>query len=238
MTIRNLPPSLSTVTVLTLAFFLTVVSTQLAEAQEPKETYFSGNSIAGAACPPSFPSVYWDSSHGTFFGRSNFTMSQWDEYHTYQMYTYQFTGTTTDERYRVTGIHHVNAAQCLDAAYSYWFGVPAVIAVLHVARFRNLACNRTGGTSGTLTGYEYDPYEESPPPAETCNGTGTGNGTGIQFQPGESTGGETVDWNTGKGDGGTSACGEAAVVEYICVDLYNEQTGKWDTFSCGFATSC
>ena len=76
---------------------------------------------------------------------------------------------------------------------------------------------------------------------EDCGGGGgggSGEGSGIQFEPGDYTGGETVDWGTGIGNGGTSICGNKAVVEWVCVDVYNESTGVWEEWSCGYATTC
>lgn len=82
---------------------------------------------------------------------------------------------------------------------------------------------------------EYDPYDE-----ETCDGGdgGAGQGSGTQYYPGDHTGGETVDWSGGTGNGGSSACGADAVVEYICIDTWNESTGQWENWSCGYATTC
>ncbi|HEX8696797.1 MAG TPA: hypothetical protein VF746_30540 [Longimicrobium sp.] len=91
----------------------------------------------------------------------------------------------------------------------------------------------------------YTPYEDGSPTPSTCGGgtggsgtTGEDPGSGTQFYPGDYTGGETVDWETGKGNGGTSACGDKAVVEYVCIDVYNEETGQWEQWSCGYATTC
>jgi hypothetical protein len=98
-----------------------------------------------------------------------------------------------------------------------------------------------GGTSMTLPA-EYDPYEPADPYGEdgctTYTGGGGGSGSGTQYQPGDSTGGETVDWETGVGNGGTSACGYTSKVEWVCIDTWNDVSKKWDTFACGFATTC
>jgi len=106
-------------------------------------------------------------------------------------------------------------------------------------RSRRSACN--GETPVTNVGYEeFDPYEPYSPGEGDCtpSGTGSGGGSGIQFQPGDYTGGETVDWATGVGNGGTSVCGAAARVEYVCIELYDETVGKWYPWSCGYATTC
>jgi len=96
------------------------------------------------------------------------------------------------------------------------------------------ACSTVSPT--TFQNASYDPYSE---PGSDGNCTsGSQVGSGIQFQEGDYTGGETVDWNTGIGDGGTSACGLAAKVEYICIDEWDADTGTWKRYSCGYATTC
>lgn len=98
------------------------------------------------------------------------------------------------------------------------------------------ACNGSGPIYGWA---EYDPYD----PAyqdDGCDGNdeaGSG-GSGIQYQEGDHTNGETVDWNTGIGNGGESVCGENAVVEKVCIEVWNEKDNKWDLYSCGYATTC
>lgn len=91
-----------------------------------------------------------------------------------------------------------------------------------------------------LTDPMYDPYASSGG-GEDCSGGeggGDGDGKGTPYQPGDYTGGETVDWGTGYGNGGQSACGETARVEYVCIDIYNVETGQWEQWSCGYATTC
>lgn len=229
-----------------------LLATAAAHAQEPAyETQFSvegtGVGTEPPECPMSFPSLYRDEAFGVFWGRSALTMQQWDEYHTYKMYTYRFTGTTLNAKTRVTGIHHVNALQCREATASAWLGIPAVIAVLHLAQFTSLACGDTGsgGTQIAEVVYDpgYDPYDGG-----ISNGGGGGCDTGsddstseeagIQYRPGDSTGGETVGWSTGTGNGGSSVCGSQAVVEYVCIDIWNDETGTWEEWSCGYATTC
>lgn len=97
-------------------------------------------------CPPGFPAIYTDAVFGTFRGYSNLTMVQEDQYHTYKFYTYQFSGKTSDGATGVKGTHHVNAIQCVHAAYSYWTNSSAVIGLLHNAQFTSLACG--GGRFG------------------------------------------------------------------------------------------
>lgn len=110
-------------------------------------------------------------------------------------------------------------------------------------------CSDGGGSGGTQViddnGYDiYDPDysgDYSGSCSENTGGSGggdsgSGEGSGTQFGPGDSTGGETVDWGTGKGNGGTSVCGATAVVEYVCIDIMTE-TG-WREWDCGYVTTC
>ena len=105
-------------------------------------------------------------------------------------------------------------------------------------------CTRSGGGSGGTqliddSGYDiYSPdYYESDSCTETSGGgDDSGSGSGTQYQPGDSTGGETVDWGTGQGNGGSSKCGATAVVEYVCIDIWTES--GWQEWGCGYVTSC
>jgi hypothetical protein len=110
----------------------------------------------------------------------------------------------------------------------------------------NLDCGTgsTGGSNGGGTELiqssfdaDYDPYDSGSvlPDCGSDPGSG-GGGTGTQYEPGDYTGGETVEWGTGIGNGGKSECGEAALVEYVCVDIWID--GEWVKWSCGFATTC
>jgi hypothetical protein len=99
-------------------------------------------------------------------------------------------------------------------------------------------CDAGGGGGGydhLLVSGIYDPYN---PGSGSCGGGtgGRGAGSGTQYGPGESTGGETVDWVTGMGNGGSSACGEEAVVEYVCIDVWDGE--RWVEWACGWATTC
>jgi hypothetical protein len=96
------------------------------------------------------------------------------------------------------------------------------------------ACTTVSPT--TFTNVSYDPNEEEQDDGDCTSGSGSG--SGIQFHEGDYTGGETVSWETGVGDGGTSACGLAAKVEYICIDEWDADTGTWKRYSCGYATTC
>jgi hypothetical protein len=98
------------------------------------------NLSTDAPCPPRFPSFYTDDGFGTFWGVSRLTMAQQDQYHTYQFFTYEFYGRTRDGKTSVRGTHHVNAAQCTQAAWHYWMSVPAIIGTLHNAQFATVAC--------------------------------------------------------------------------------------------------
>lgn len=117
------------------------------------------------------------------------------------------------------------------------------------------ACGESGGGLGEwgssteialVSGFDYDPYDpaltHTDGGGEDCGSEGGGGGgstgTGTQYEPGDSTGGETVDWGTGVGNGGTSVCGQTAIVEYVCIDLWDDATGTWVEYSCGYATTC
>jgi hypothetical protein len=98
-------------------------------------------------------------------------------------------------------------------------------------------CGGDAGLDHEIYDAGYDPTQSG----GTCGGDGGGEesgGSGIQYQPGDYTGGETVSWEDGTGNGGTSVCGDQAKVEYICIDVYNEETGSWEEWSCGYATTC
>jgi hypothetical protein len=102
-----------------------------------------------------------------------------------------------------------------------------------------------GGTGGSgselmpVTSESYDPYDPSFSTSVDTGDCGSGDtGTGgTQYEPGDSTGGETVDWGTGVGNGGTSVCGSTAIVEYVCIDIWVDGRG-WVEYSCGYATTC
>jgi hypothetical protein len=101
-----------------------------------------------------------------------------------------------------------------------------------------IACAPGTGTGGTslVSEVSYDPYEPGPAP---CSGSsGDSEGSGTYYSPGDPTGGETVDFGSGQGNGGTSICGAAAVVEYVCIDVWNETMGRWEEWTCGYVTSC
>lgn len=99
-------------------------------------------------------------------------------------------------------------------------------------------CYGNGGCHDTCIICDpYDPYDPGDPNLSggDCDGGGS-HGSGIQYQPGDYTGGETVDWNTGVGNGGVSVCGSTAIVEYICIDYWDG--ARWVQWSCGYATTC
>lgn len=85
---------------------------------------------------------------------------------------------------------------------------------------------------------DYDPYNPENPIEPGCDsgGGGSGGGSGTYYHAGDSTGGETVDWSTGQGNGGSSACGDAAVVEYVCIDVWDGE--GWREWGCGYVTTC
>lgn len=109
----------------------------------------------------------------------------------------------------------------------------------------DVACGEGGGDWGIsdvlpVGDPEYDPYQPIGPGGGGCEGSGSGSGegTGTQYEPGDSTGGETVEWETGIGNGGASACGDNAVVEYVCIDIWDAELGTWVEWNCGYATTC
>ena len=117
-------------------------------------------------------------------------------------------------------------------------------------------CQGTGGSGGagsvggtplvenSIYAETYDPYvggdlEDDFGGTDCGGGGGSGESSaGTQYEPGDNTGGETVDWGTGVGNGGTSVCGTTAIVEYICIDIWDPATGTWSEWSCGYATTC
>jgi hypothetical protein len=73
----------------------------------PSDTWFA-DAYDEAACPPGFKARYHAAGKGLWFnGFSTFTMSQWDQHHTYRLNTYEYTGYSTDKKWKITGIHHV-----------------------------------------------------------------------------------------------------------------------------------
>ncbi|MDB4948857.1 MAG: hypothetical protein JWM27_1506 [Gemmatimonadetes bacterium] len=91
---------------------------------------------------------------------------------------------------------------------------------------------------GSPFGGDYDPYEFASHSPSACDGGAeSGNASGTAYKPGDMTGGETVDWRTGIGNGGASACGAAAQVEFMCVEYYVQGEG-WKDLGCGYVTTC
>jgi hypothetical protein len=33
-------------------------------------------------------------------------------------------------------------------------------------------------------------------------------------------------------------CGSEALVEYVCIDTFNPETGFWEEWGCGYVTTC
>ncbi|HEX8390908.1 MAG TPA: hypothetical protein VF665_01020 [Longimicrobium sp.] len=134
------------------------------------ETYFEAGSVEDVACPPRFPSIYDSRTGMRFFGTSRFTMQQYDQMHGTYLYTYQFEGLTPDGTHKVRGTHHVAAAQCLQAAYSYWTGSRAFIAYLHNETLYIISYN------GSCEGLEVEnaEYSQTGSPAPfRCEGGGS-----------------------------------------------------------------
>jgi hypothetical protein len=91
---------------------------------------------------------------------------------------------------------------------------------------------------GNYVDYGGDPA--NCPPADDGSGDDPfgQTGSGIQYYPGDYTNGETVNFQTGIGDGGNSVCGSAAQVEQVCIDFWNDETQTWGNSTCGYATTC
>lgn len=99
-------------------------------------------------------------------------------------------------------------------------------------------CGGSSGGTELIEHVEYDPYNPMISASDDGSGSCAETGSGTQYEPGDSTGGETVDWGSGEGNGGTSVCGNQAMVEYACIDVYNYETGAWEEWSCGYVTTC
>lgn len=115
----------------------------------------------------------------------------------------------------------------------------ASVASSNVARQPDCApksCDPTGTSERDDPSNPY--YDPATDPNCSSTGNGGSTGSGTQFAVGDYTNGETVDFATGIGNGGTSVCGKAAQVVEVCVDRYNEATGQWVESKCGYATSC
>jgi hypothetical protein len=152
---------------------------------------------------------------------------------------------------RARWFHPAFIARC--QIFEQWFRGRIVASEIDVKVEVNLGevveCAGTGGGGwGELEpefdvyGSEYDPYSGYSGAGADCSiknpdDDGGTPGSGIPYQPGDYTGGETVDWQTGVGNGGVSVCGQAAKVEYICIDTSEDGT-HWVEYSCGYATTC
>lgn len=211
-----------------------ILPTGVTIAQEDSRFVATGSS-SEAGCPPDILGIYYAPDKKiTFWGNSALRNPTPDG-----DYVYDFRGKNLQGTYQVTGWFKVKGFQCNDAWKSFFYGIPNIIATLHDRTITRLTASNNGCDP---TMVNYDPYSsgsECPPPEEGADVSGgSGSGSGTYYQPGENTGGETVDWGTGQGDGGTSVCGADAVVEYVCIDIFNEETGQWESYSCGYATVC
>lgn len=94
-----------------------------------------------------------------------------------------------------------------------------------------------------ITFAAYDPYGSGDASADCSEGDGSGGdgGDGTQYNPGDQTNGETVDWSTGKGTGSPSSCPDAApTVEYMCFEFeWTTESGETKRETrCGYVTVC
>jgi hypothetical protein len=120
-----------------------------AEDGSEAETWFSDTEPT-QDCPPGFNARYHSAAKNVWFnGRSRLSMAQWDEYHTYRLFTYEYEGYSTDGKWKVNGIHHVAANLCGAAQWSYWTGVSAYFARLHLERYSSLASGASWGGGGS-----------------------------------------------------------------------------------------
>ncbi|HEX8451882.1 MAG TPA: hypothetical protein VF647_07290 [Longimicrobium sp.] len=195
-----------------------------------------------AACPGQ--AFWWDyrsignvDVDGYFFDANPFTLSRW---------TSQHTGIYSSTRgRRVVDMSGTKVWTDARANASCW---DSSVGPIHIwwARWEghlgtvedvNAACEGGTGGNSVVTGPSDPGYDPSDPNGDGCgDGTG-GQASGTQFQPGQATGGETVTWSGGVGNGGTSVCGSLAVVEYVCIDVWDEEAG-WVEWDCGYATTC
>jgi hypothetical protein len=127
--------------------------------------------------------------------------------------------------------------------YSQW-GIGKVLTFEGTVWRVNYCTDLGAGGGGTSTEFVpidnvgYDPYDPTGSGEGDDDGcSGGGGGSGTPYEPGDYTGGETVDWGTGAGNGGSSACGDNARVEYVCIDEWVEGTG-WVEWGCGYVTTC
>lgn len=199
-----------------------------------QDTRFNGDGTSSeAGCPPRLNGVYYAADRQlTFWGVGNFSMVTGGDY------AYSFVGTTNDGLWKVTGNYYIIPAQCRIAWWAWTWGIPNEIVTLHNRNIIKNVEDVGGGCDPTMV--TYDPYsneEECPEPSGGGDASGW-TGSGTYYEPGQTTGGETVNWNTGQGNGGSSVCGLDAVVEYICIEQFNEETQQWDGYSCGYATMC
>lgn len=113
-------------------------------------------------------------------------------------------------------------------------------------------CEGGGGSGGgggdaetdliSVASYSYDPYDPALTMDEGQSGDcgtapGGNDGGGTQYEPGDNTGGETVEWDSGVGTGDPSACGDHARVDYVCIDVWVDGVG-WVEWGCGYVTTC
>jgi hypothetical protein len=154
---------------------------------------------------------------------------------------------TTGVGYRVSGTcgHVANLTSRHDAKIVFFIEIQGITEISHLFRTANSAaaqpacarstCTSTVSNDEPSLGGDFDPY--LPNTTTSCDG-GAGNGTssGTQYGVGDYTGGQTVDWKTGRGTGKPSECGDQARVDDICVE-YDTGFG-WKSLGCGYITTC
>jgi hypothetical protein len=170
---------------------------------------------------------------GYFFDANPFILTRWLEGNTAGIFRPQKGRYISD----VTGKYvwsdaHIRV-NCRVRRYWWGYNQPYAVVTAQLGSVSRLSCNEN---DSRVRYAEYDPYADDGGNCSSDGSGGGGTGSGIQYYPGDYTGGETVHWGTGIGNGGTSACGSEARVEYVCIDYWDGR--QWVEWSCGYATTC
>lgn len=189
-----------------MLFLSLLIATPAAGQVVEYDVSFPDGVIVNVPCPPSFPAVYPHMGM-SFWGRSQYSMRQYDEQHGTVLHTYAFNGLTIDEDWRITGTHHVAPSQCTSAAYAWWTGGPAVIAYLHNAQLTFLGRADEDDGCGSYR------YLSSSDPCDDSGGGAGGEG-----------GGDGEGDDGGDGGGEPDLCGTLRLVTGSCYDVYVDGT--------------
>jgi len=185
---------------------------------------------SSAVCPQSVQmTAHYNNEFFRGEGNKEADLTFWSRY---RFVAYNLGGTGGIE---MKGFFYLSKAECYFDKDGIFHIIAPVIEYYGPAR-DNGFCN---GDTRLVIDDSYDPYaSDSRNCGDMSNGgdDGAGTGGGTQYNPGDSTGGETVDWGTGQGNGGSSQCGASAVVEYVCIDYWDGE--KWAVWGCGYVTTC